>query len=158
MLRTHSENKSIKQFYLKHLSNLGPLLCRVLWLNEQLLQQWLFVKLTHQLTLQMLFHKVHQEVHHCLGHTVDTQLETKLENPHQQQQLRSSIDKAEEIVSVVLPPLQVIWTSSRRTCLGCFYGQWGSSSWWGAEWPHSPSAPSHSACGIRAPPGKEVKS
>lgn len=70
MLCTYSENK--RQFYLEHLSDLGPLLCRVLRLNEQLLQQWLFVKLTHQFTLQVLFHIVHQEVHHCLGHAVDT--------------------------------------------------------------------------------------
>ncbi|TNN50461.1 hypothetical protein EYF80_039330 [Liparis tanakae] len=62
-----------RQFYLQHLSHLGPLLGRVLGLDEQLLQQRLFVKLTHQLALQMLLHKVDQEVHHRLGHAADTQ-------------------------------------------------------------------------------------
>lgn len=58
-------------FYLEHLGDLGPLLRRVLRLNEQLLQQPLLVELTHQFTLQVLFHVVHQEVHHRLGHTVE---------------------------------------------------------------------------------------
>lgn len=64
-------------FYLQHVRDLGPLLRRVLRLNEQLLQQRLLVELTHQFTLQMLFHVVHQEVHHRLGHTEDANVSRK---------------------------------------------------------------------------------
>lgn len=69
-----AKNKKKRQFffYLQHLRDLGPLLRRVLRLNEQLVQQRLLVELTHQFTLQVLFHVVHQEVHHRLGHAEDT--------------------------------------------------------------------------------------
>lgn len=47
------------------------------------------------------------------------------------------------------------WIYSTRTCLGCFCGQWGSSRWWVAGWPRSPSALLHSAYGTQALPGRE---
>lgn len=149
MLCTYSENK--RQFYLEHLSDLGPLLCRVLRLNEQLLQQWLFVKLTHQFTLQVLFHIVHQEVHHCLRHAVDTTPPPPEDSVWKSASIIITELSNREKMGMVRP--RVLWTRSSQTCLGCFYGQWGSSTWWAAGWPRSPSAPSHSACGIQALPG-----
>ena len=154
VLDTQNLLREQKQFYLEHLSNLGPLLCRVLWLNEQVLQQCLFVELTHQLALQMLFHKVHQEVHHCLGHAADTQPRDKV---RQSASIATTGLKSGngERRHPPPPPSQGNWICSSPTCLGCFCGQWGSSSWWGAGWPHSPSAPWNSACVTRAPPGRE---
>ncbi len=119
------------QTYLQHLCNLCALLSSFLRLDEQLLQQRLFIELTDQLTLQLLLHKIHQEVHHRLWHTTQSRKKTS------------------DVKWLLV--IQLFGTMN-LTCPGCSCARSGSSTWWAAGWPHSPSSLECSACGMLARP------
>ncbi len=40
------------------------------------------------------------------------------------------------------------------TCPGCFYGQWGNTTWWASRWPRSPSVHEQTVSGRPAQAGQ----